>query len=321
MNKLIIKIFGLEYNELVLVIFFNIIFFFIAYSIIVIFFTKNYIYKYKKIIIFLSIFPLFFLLLSIFNFFQIGEWLGFLGGYLGVIGTVFSVLWQNEMKEKEKRKQLNKYIEYIFQENIQRIDSNFKNYQEYFYDQYRELLFIENIEVRKNKFLFMNFNDSFIENNFEYILTLENSKYIIQLYNTIKEINKLLHIFLLSCEKREKDFLEYFEYLEKREMFIKEIEDSSKQPYNEYTKELFPNGLKINIKSIFDDYSCMLFLNSRYFGNLKFLDIDSKIMYAKKYANNSAAISLKLDTSPKQFYKEVISLDKSNKYIFNLKYN
>lgn len=320
MNEVIKKVFNLEYSEVLLVVFFSLICSFLIWAIIIIVEERIKVIKHKKTIVLLSLFPSFFLLLVYFNIFKLEEWLGFLGGYFGVVGTIYTVIWQNNESKREKYSQIDNHIKYIVKENFSRFNSNMVIFQKYLYKKYKYKFHNESLEVRKDKFSFINFNDSFIENNLEYILTLEDSNQILQLYNIIKELNKTLYLFLESCEKREKEFLIYFEYSNEGERFKKNLSDFIKQPYDDYTKELFPNGIIVNIEEVFSWYRYLQFSMSVYYRSLENLNIQNKIIFIEKYSENILTEILGINKEVKKILEDVYLLEKKDIYIFNLKY-
>lgn len=113
-NNILQEVFGLNYNQIFLLVCFIIICLFGIFCFIVSIFEiiniKNFLYQYwKKIIIILTlpfiIFP--FIILYNGKIVSIDGWFGFIGGYFGLIGAVGAVWWQlNEEKEKRKKEEI-----------------------------------------------------------------------------------------------------------------------------------------------------------------------------------------------------------------------
>lgn len=118
MKELIIKIYGLNYNELILLIFSLAIISFLFFTFIVIMFEKKITFKtpYNFLVAtsILLLFPFVFMffirnLIEIFGFSLDNldnKWLDFLGSYIGVLGAIGCVWWQLERQKKEKEKEI-----------------------------------------------------------------------------------------------------------------------------------------------------------------------------------------------------------------------
>lgn len=316
MNK-IIKIIFFEYNYLLI---FFLLIFFLVYIRNNNFKEKFKVLKYTQIFIILLIAPTIILLLYIFKLAELGDCLGFLGGYFGVVGTVYTIIWEENKIKKEKNSQIDNYIRYIVNKNLNQFGSNILFFQQYFYKNYLFNFLCDDIEIRKDKFNFINFNDFFIENNLEYILSLEFSNQILELYNIIKELNKNLKFFLGSCEKRQKEILINFEFSDESEKFKNSLKNFIKQPHNDYTKELFPNGISIDIDYIFKNY-VYLQCFAKLYQDLSNLEIEKKIIYTEKFSDNVFIKNLGLDETMNKILDEVHSLKKDDINFFNLRYN
>lgn len=114
-NNILQAVFGLNYNQIFLLVCFIIIclfgFFCFIVSIFEIINIKNFLYQYwKKIIIILALPFIIFPFIIMYNgeIVSIDGWLGFIGGYFGLIGAVGAVWWQiNEDKKQQKKEKLN----------------------------------------------------------------------------------------------------------------------------------------------------------------------------------------------------------------------
>lgn len=117
MKELIIKIYGLNYNELILLIFSLAIISFLFFTFIVIMFEKKIPFKTPyNFLVTASAFSLlpFIFMLCIKAFIELfgfslktldEKWLNFLGSYIGVCGAIGCVWWQLERQRKEKEKE------------------------------------------------------------------------------------------------------------------------------------------------------------------------------------------------------------------------
>lgn len=114
MKELIIKIYGLNYNELILLIFSLAIISFLFFTFIVIIFEKRVPFKTPyNFLVTASAFSLlpFIFMLCIKAFIELfgfslktldEKWLNFLGSYIGVCGAIGCVWWQLERQKKDK---------------------------------------------------------------------------------------------------------------------------------------------------------------------------------------------------------------------------
>lgn len=110
---------------------------FIVLSIIILLKERIIIDNFKFVIFMFSItFP--FILLFLVKFFStnfsLDGWLGFLGSYLGIIGTFGALYWKSNLEKNEKNKQIDSYISYIIKKNKENFDKNFKNLNKYLYE-------------------------------------------------------------------------------------------------------------------------------------------------------------------------------------------
>lgn len=271
MNDIIKKLFGLKQKELILLLFFLTIFVFLIYSLIVILIEEKKLFKqlkkykiiekHKQEILLILILPIIFFILVCFGLIKFESWLGFFGGYFGVLGAFGAVWWQLYEEKRKKKKELlllNNENLYSFLISTKEISCKFfiicstflKNISNGDYVIYSQEMFNYDKEI---------FLDLFKNNNIKvkrYILL------VIDLFSTfvLKDI-KLL-------EKNKKiDFnenrfyleqLEIFFYLNKElEILIKKIEDKHIDLYSEdfikiITKHL--DFIEKNIDNIEESY-------------------------------------------------------------------
>ena len=110
---------------------------FVILSIIILLKERIIIDNFKFVIFMLSItfpFILLFLVKLFSTNFSLDGWLGFLGSYLGIIGTFGALYWKSNLERNEKNKQIDTYISYIIEKNKESFDKNFKNLHKYLYE-------------------------------------------------------------------------------------------------------------------------------------------------------------------------------------------
>ena len=110
---------------------------FIVLSIIILLKERIIIDNFKFVIFMFSItfpFILLFLVKLFSTNFSLDGWLGFLGSYLGIIGTFGALYWKSNLEKNEKNKQIDSYISYIIKKNKENFDKNFKNLNKYLYE-------------------------------------------------------------------------------------------------------------------------------------------------------------------------------------------
>ena len=109
---------------------------FIILSMIILLKERIIIDNFKFITLILSLtfpFILLFLVKLFSTNFSLDGWLGFLGSYLGIIGTFGALYWKSNLEKNEKNKQIDSYISYIIKKNKENFDKNFKNLNKYLY--------------------------------------------------------------------------------------------------------------------------------------------------------------------------------------------
>lgn len=160
---------------------------------------------------------IFFSGLSLINktlFYSINDWIGFLGAYFGIVGTLWGIWWQvnkaEQQREKEEEKDYKSCLKYIHQIVIQNLEL-FKENKIYesitfhiLFSRYEEIINFIPFE----KSIIEKFTTRFIEKEHICILTLN---------DTMKEIDKNLPIFYHDLEIKQNIF-----------PFIKEKSEESK---------------------------------------------------------------------------------------------
>lgn len=228
------------------------ILFFLIFSILI--FIKERLlmdnFKFILLITFL-ILPFIFLILPKYfsDNFSLDGWFSFFGSYLAVLGTFGALFWQINLKKNEKNEKIKMYISYIIMQNKENFDKNFKNLHIYLYE-IPSIYTEDNYEIKKYSFNFPNFNKNFIENNFEYILTLKKGNDIIKLYNILTKMNFLILNFIEKLEIEKELLLNYDE--SKENSFYKEYENILDSPYSDdvinYTIKNFHRKAEDKIK-------------------------------------------------------------------------
>lgn len=150
---------------------------------------------------------------------DMGQWAGFLGSYLGGgiggIITLLGVWWQmtNEKKTKEKENKLGflRHIEHILIRNLN-LDKDKKNYQkindEFMKNTYHVFSYNSfSLTGEDSTKLILEFNSNLINENLNYIYTLSFGKKLYELNDKIKEFNNLFD-FLLKNLSSKKHLLE-----------------------------------------------------------------------------------------------------------------
>ena len=188
---------------------------FIVLSIIILLKERIIIDNFKFVIFMFSItfpFILLFLVKLFSTNFSLDGWLGFLGSYLGIIGTFGALYWKSNLEKNEKNKQIDSYISYIIKKNKENFDKNFKNLNKYLYE--ISSIYTDNDnEIKKYSFDLPNFYKNFIENNFEYILTLPRGNDFITLYNVLTKINSLTSNFIEYLEREREALIKIIQTL------------------------------------------------------------------------------------------------------------
>ncbi|RGN00747.1 hypothetical protein [Fusobacterium mortiferum] len=226
-NDIIKKLFGLEQKELALLLFFLSIFTFSIYALIVILIEekkllkhlKKYkiIEKHKQEILLILILPIIFLILVCFGLIELDSWLGFFGGYFGVLGTFGAVWWQLEndkkqekLKEEKEEKIKIRLIKTLLDEMYSRIDMTYNT-------------------------ILLNLNPiaKILGNNYFYFLLDEERLKIY--FNTI---------FLLENEELVEELAEIHYRVSRLEVFLKQYLVSVGSSYNGFKKSI--ENIEIN---------------------------------------------------------------------------
>ena len=229
---------------------------FIVLSIIILLKERIIIDNFKFVIFMFSItfpFILLFLVKLFSTNFSLDGWLGFLGSYLGIIGTFGALYWKSNLEKNEKNKQIDSYISYIIKKNKENFDKNFKNLNKYLYE--ISSIYTDNDnEIKKYSFDLPNFYKNFIENNFEYILTLPRGNDFITLYNILTRINSLTSNFIEYLE-REREVLIKYDNHNNTDSFYKEYKFALDNPYSDHVKEYMVNNFHRSAEDEIDYYS------------------------------------------------------------------
>ena len=218
---------------------------FVILSIIILLKERIIIDNFKFVIFMLSItfpFILLFLVKLFSTNFSLDGWLGFLGSYLGIIGTFGALYWKSNLERNEKNKQIDTYISYIIEKNKESFDKNFKNLHKYLYE-ISSIYTDNNNEIKKYSFDLPNFHKNFIENNFEYILTLPRGNDFITLYNILTKINSLTSNFIEYLEREREALIKYDDY-NNTDSFYKEYKFALDNPYSDDVKEYMVNNFQ-----------------------------------------------------------------------------
>ena len=229
---------------------------FIIISMIILLKERIIIDNFKFITFILSLtfpFILLFLVKLFSTNFSLDGWLGFLGSYLGIIGTFGALYWKSNLEKNEKNKQIDSYISYIIKKNKENFDKNFKNLNKYLYE--ISSIYTDNDnEIKKYSFDLPNFYKNFIENNFEYILTLPRGNDFITLYNILTRINSLTSNFIEYLE-REREVLIKYDNHNNTDSFYKEYKFALDNPYSDHVKEYMVNNFHRSAEDEIDYYS------------------------------------------------------------------
>ena len=229
---------------------------FIILSMIILLKERIIIDNFKFITLILSLtfpFILLFLVKLFSTNFSLDGWLGFLGSYLGIIGTFGALYWKSNLEKNEKNKQIDSYISYIIKKNKENFDKNFKNLNKYLYE--ISSIYTDNDnEIKKYSFDLPNFYKNFIENNFEYILTLPRGNDFITLYNILTRINSLTSNFIEYLE-REREVLIKYDNHNNTDSFYKEYKFALDNPYSDHVKEYMVNNFHRSAEDEIDYYS------------------------------------------------------------------
>lgn len=157
-----------------------------------------------SIIILLLLFPIIFIL--IFKFCikylpgemigSIDGWLGFLGGYFGVLGALGAIWWQKEIENKIAINNMNIYTNYIVETLANKLEKNYMQLLTTFstLDGHDDLYEIQEIDIIKKDFNIINTDT--VNSNLSIILS--NEKFIILL--ELKEKLDNLNYYIIKLE-------------------------------------------------------------------------------------------------------------------------
>ena len=138
-------------------------------------------------------------------------------------------------------------------DNEENFDKNFKNLNKYLYE--ISSIYTDNDnEIKKYSFDLPNFHKNFIENNFEYILTLPRGNDFITLYNILTKINSLTSNFIEYLE-REREALTKYDNHNNTYSFYKEYKFALDNPYSDDVKEYMVNNFHRSAEDEIDYYS------------------------------------------------------------------
>ena len=253
---------------------------FIILSIVILIKERIIIDNFKFITFILSLtfpFILLFLVKLFSTNFSLDGWLGFLGSYLGIIGTFGALYWKSNLEKNEKNKQIASYISYIIKKNKENFDKNFKNLNKYLYE--ISSIYTDNDnEIKKYSFDLPNFHKNFIENNFEYILTLPRGNDFITLYNILTKINSLTSNFIEYLE-REREALTKYDNHNNTYSFYKEYEFALDNPYSDNVKEYMVNNFHRSAENEIEYYSF-------YFQGFKMFKLEMTFLIIENYDND-----------------------------------
>lgn len=193
-NDIIKKLFGLEQKELVFLLFFLAIFVFCIYSLIVILIEEKNLFKqlkkykiiekHKQEIFLILILPIIFLILVCFGLIDFNSWLGFFGGYFGVLGAIGAIYLQSYEEKRIKIKNIKLYINFI-------LDCNLKNFYSNIESEIISLFIINtNITTIYHQHnYFINFSEKEIQNNISIYIELGIIKNIYRIFNLINRFS------------------------------------------------------------------------------------------------------------------------------------
>jgi len=253
---------------------------FVILSIIILLKERIIIDNFKFVIFMLSItfpFILLFLVKLFSTNFSLDGWLGFLGSYLGIIGTFGALYWKSNLERNEKNKQIDTYISYIIEKNKESFDKNFKNLHKYLYE-ISSIYTDNNNEIKKYSFDLPNFHKNFIENNFEYILTLPRGNDFITLYNILTKINSLTSNFIEYLEREREALIKYDDY-NNTDSFYKEYKFALDNPYSDDVKEYMVNNFHRSAENEIEYYFF-------YFQGFKMFKLEMTFLIIENYDNN-----------------------------------
>ncbi len=282
MNDIIKKLFGLEQKELALLLFFLVIFIFLIYSLALIFIERIFLSKqlkkykitekYKQEILLMLILPILFLILVCFGLIEVESWLGFLGGYFGVLGAIFAINWENEYKKIQTEENLTFYIEYICQNLIPIVEEKSTYIVEHYlpiqnYD-YEELTLEgfneEDFDIIRTEIINNNLFSIISNKNFKYILDIKKNieeiqwytKYLSQNFISKDEINKINWNNVIECYISLEKILETFNtntqfyFLDKEITLLNHKDESIIKEYNDLINNINIRLSKPTINSI-----------------------------------------------------------------------
>ncbi|PHH96872.1 hypothetical protein KST83_09135 [Fusobacterium nucleatum] len=218
---------------------------------------KKIFYKYYKIVLFvllLLFFPYFFDKIIMNKFitnWDLHDWAGFLGAYVGGFITLSGIWWQVTREEKQKEKDekigLLKTILYYLKQNIK--DRELKEYYFYSLSSYKiiEKIILQNYD----KYKLIEINKDFLYSNLKEIFKLENAENIVEIADEITKYNVLYNELISEIISKT------------REIILKELKGLDKN---------FEANIKI-LESISNLLNFLTLIFSSSFGLKRSLDI------------------------------------------------
>lgn len=268
-GSIIKKIFGLEQKELILLLFFLAIFIFCIYSLIIILIEEKNLFKqlkkykiikkYKQEILLILILPIIFLILVCLGLIEFESWLGFFGGYFGVLGAFGAVWYQKSLDNEAVIKSMELYSDYIAKNVFNILEKNSLELLDVFTNLNGFEEIYKNKDINKIKEEFNIINIELINSNLSIILS--NNKFF-----TLLNLKEKLDNIIYYINKLEKDKTKgniYTPLITEIKLILKDNEDKEKKQY-------FLKKYKIlqSLKYISE--------NLYYFGLLEFLKFDEK---------------------------------------------
>lgn len=180
----------------------------------------------KKVILVLFLFLILFI--GILEYFleeiTIDGWLGFLGGYFGVLGAIFTINLENKNKKIEEEENLTSYIKYISQELTPVLEENSIEIIKWYlpisyYDELRiEEFKIEDFDIIDTEIINNNLFAIISNNNFKHILKIKKDinkiqnyiKYLTENFINKDELNKIEWKEFIKCYHSLEEILNTF---------------------------------------------------------------------------------------------------------------
>lgn len=206
-GSIIKKLFGLEQKELILLLFFLAIFIFCIYSLIIILIEEKNLFKqlkkykiiekHKQEIFLILILPIIFLIMVCFGLIKFDSWIGFFGGYFGVLGAIGAIWYQKSLDNEAAINGIELYTNYIVENLSKKFEENYMSFLTVFttLNGYDKIYSIEEIAKRKKDFNII--NTDIITSNLSIILS--NKKFITLL--SLKEKLDNLNYYIVKLEE------------------------------------------------------------------------------------------------------------------------